>query len=90
MLRLLAVVNLRACFLLKKLAWRVAMDEIKQMQNKQINHIDDVLKLAASRVLSTSLPNLMQVPNRDRLIYHFEDLTVDCSRQLLDDDGLTS
>ena len=60
------------------------------MQNKQVNHIDDALKLAASRVLSTSLSNLMQVPNRDRLIYHFEDLTVDCSRQLLDDDGLTA
>ena len=90
MLRLPRVVKPRACFLLKKLAWRVAMDEIKQMQNKQVNHIDDALKLAASRVLATSLSSLMQMPNRDRLIYHFEDLTVDCSRQLLDDDGLTA
>ena len=77
-------------FSFKKLAWRVAMDEMKQMQNKQVNHIDNALKLAASRVLATSLSSLMQMPNRDRLIYHFEDLTVDCSRQLLDDDGLTA
>ena len=90
MLRLPRVVKPRACFLFKKLAWRVAMDEIKQMQNKQVNYIDDALKLAASRVLATSLSSLMQMPNRDRLIYHFEDLTVDCSRQLLDDDGLTA
>ena len=71
MLRLPKGVKPRACFLLKKLAWCVAMDEIKQMQNKQVNHIDDALKLAASRVLATSLSSLMQMPNRDRLIYHF-------------------
>lgn len=66
------------------------MDETKQMRNKQVSDIDDKLKLAASRVSAKSLSSLMQMSNRDRLIYHFEDLTVDCSRQLLDIDGLTA
>ena len=58
------------------------------MQNKKISQIDDTLNTAASRLLATSLPSLMQLPNRNRFIYQFEDLTVDCTRQLLDDDGL--
>ena len=66
------------------------MDETKQMRNKQVSDIDDLLKLAASRVWAKSLSSLMQMSNRDRLIYHFEDLTVDCSRQLLDIDSLTA
>ena len=60
------------------------------MQNENFSQIDDVLNKAASRVLATSLSSLMQMPNRDRFIYQFEDLTVDCTRQLLDDDGLAA
>ena len=58
------------------------------MQNENFSQIDDVLNKAVSSVLATSLSRLMQMPNRDRFIYQFEDLTVDCTRQLLDDDGL--
>ena len=58
------------------------------MQDKQFSQIDGALNKAASRVLATSLSSLMQMPNRKRFIYQFEDLTVDCTRQLLDDDGL--
>ena len=35
------------------------------------------LKKAASRVLTNSLSSLIQMPNRARFIYQFEDLTVD-------------
>ena len=58
------------------------------MQNENFSQIDDALNKAASRVLATNLSSLMQMPNRDRFIYQFEDLTVDCTRQLLDDEGM--
>ena len=58
------------------------------MQNEKISQIDDTLNKAASRLLATSLPSLMQLPNRNRFIYQFEDLTVDCTRQPLDDEAL--
>ena len=60
------------------------------MQNENFSQIDDVLNKAASSVLATSLSSLMQMPNRDRFIYQFEDLTVDCTRQLLNDEGLAA
>ena len=60
------------------------------MQTENFSQVDDALNKAASRVLATSLSSLMQMPNRDRFIYQFEDLTVDCTRQLLDDDGLAA
>ena len=44
------------------------------MQNENFSQIDDALNKAASRVLATSLSSLMQMPNRDRFIYQFEDL----------------
>ena len=58
------------------------------MQNEKISQIDDMLNTAASRLMATSMPSLMQLPNRNRFIYQFEDLTVDCTRQPLDDDAL--
>ena len=58
------------------------------MQNKKFSQIDRALNDAAQRVLTTSLTSLMQMPNRDRFIYQCDDLTVDCTRQPLDDDAL--
>ena len=64
------------------------MQEMYQMQNKKFSQIDRALNDAAQRVLTTSLTSLMQMPNRDRFIYQCDDLTVDCTRQPLDDDAL--
>ena len=58
------------------------------MQNEKFNLIDHALNNTARRVLATSLSSLMQMPNRNRFIYEFDDLTVDCTRQPLDDDAL--
>ncbi len=58
------------------------------MQNEKFSQIDHALNNAARRVLATSLSSLMQMPNRNRFIYEFDDLTVDCTRQPLDDDAL--
>jgi glucose-6-phosphate isomerase len=59
-----------------------------QMQIKKLSQIDRALNTAACRVLTTSLSSLMQMPNRSRFIYQCDDLTVDCTRQPLDDDAL--
>ena len=58
------------------------------MQSEKFNQIDRALNTAACRVLATSLSSLMQKPNRNRFIYQCDDLTVDCTRQPLDDDAL--
>ena len=43
---------------------------------------------AASRLTTTCLSSLMHDAERSRFIYQFDDLTVDCTRQPLDDDAL--
>ncbi len=58
------------------------------MQQRKFSQIDDRLNKAASRVLANGLSSLIRMPGRDRFIYQLEDLTVDCTRQLLDDDSL--
>ena len=58
------------------------------MQNEKFSQIDHALNNAARRVSATSLSSLMQMPNRYRFIYQCDDLTVDCTRQPLDDDVL--
>ena len=58
------------------------------MQDKRLSQIDDALTVAASRLTTTSLSSLMHDAERSRFIYQFDDLTVDCTRQPLDDDAL--
>ena len=58
------------------------------MQNNRLRQVDEAVKEAAVRLSATSLHSLMHVPARSRFIYQFEDLTVDCTRQLLDDEGM--
>ena len=58
------------------------------MQNEKFIQVDDLLNKSASRVLATSLSSLMQMPTRERFIYQFDDLTVDCTRHFIDDDVL--
>ena len=56
------------------------------MQSNRLSQVDEALKKAAARLSSTSLHSLMHEPARSRFIYQFEDLSVDCTRHLLDDD----
>ena len=58
------------------------------MQSNRLSQVDEALKKAAARLLSTSLHSLMHEPVRSRFIYQFEDLSVDCTRHLLDEDGM--
>ena len=58
------------------------------MRIKKLSQIDRELNTAACRVVTASLSSLMQMPNRHRFIYQCDDLTVDCTRQPLDDDVL--
>ena len=58
------------------------------MQDNRLSQIDDALTVAASRLTTTSLSSLMHDAERSRFIYQFDDLTVDCTRQPLDDDAL--
>ena len=56
------------------------------MQSNRLRQVDEAVKKAAARLSATSLHSLMREPARSRFIYQFEDLTVDCTRQLLDDE----
>ena len=58
------------------------------MQSNRFSQVDEALKKAAARLFSKSLHSLMHEPARGRFIYQFEDLTVDCTRHLLDEDGM--
>ena len=58
------------------------------MQSNRLRQVDEAVKKAAARLSATCLQNLMHEPARSRFIYQFEDLTVDCTRQLLDDEGM--
>ena len=58
------------------------------MQGNRLRQVDEAVKKAAARLSATSLHSLMHEPARSRFIYQFEDLTVDCTRQLLDDEGM--
>ena len=58
------------------------------MQSNQFLVVDEALKKIAARLSATSLHTLMHEPERCQFIYQFEDLTVDCTRQLLDEDGM--
>ena len=60
------------------------------MQSNRLRQVDEAVKKAAARLSATSLHSLMHAPARSRFIYQFEDLTVDCTRQLLDDEGMTA
>jgi glucose-6-phosphate isomerase len=58
------------------------------MQSNRFSQVDEALKKAAVRLSSTSLHSLMHEPARSRFIYQFEDLSVDCTRHLLDKDSM--
>ena len=58
------------------------------MQDNRLKQIDDALTAAASRLATVSLSSLMHDAERSRFIYQCDDLTVDCTRQPLDDDAL--
>ena len=60
------------------------------MQSNQLCQTDEALKKMATRLCATSLHSLMHEPERSRFVYQFEDLTVDCTRQLLDYNGLVA
>ncbi len=58
------------------------------MQDNRLKQIDDALTTAASRLTTVSLSSLMHDAERSRFIYQCDDLTVDCTRQPLDDNAL--
>tara|TARA_Y100000022_G_scaffold4353_1_gene3509 strand:+ start:360 stop:1877 length:1518 start_codon:yes stop_codon:yes gene_type:complete len=60
------------------------------MQSNGLRQVDEALKKMAARLSATSLHSLMHEPERSQFIYQFEDLTVDCTRQLLDEDGMNA
>ena len=57
------------------------------MQSNRLSQIDKALKEAALRLTRVNLSSLMSERKRDRFIYQFEDLIVDCTRQPLDDEA---
>ena len=60
------------------------------MQSNRFSQVDEALKKAAARLFSTSLHSLMHEPVRSRFIYQFEDLSVDCTRHLIDEDVMVA
>ena len=60
------------------------------MQSNRFSEIDEALKKAAARLFSTSLHSLMHEPVRSRFIYQFDDLSVDCTRHLIDEDVMVA
>ncbi len=58
------------------------------MQNNRFLKVDEALKKVAARLSARSLHNLMHEPERSQFIFQFEDLTVDCTRQLIDKNGM--
>ena len=58
------------------------------MQDDRLKQIDDALAATAARLTTVSLSSLMHGADRSRFIYQCDDLTVDCTRQPLDDDAM--
>ena len=58
------------------------------MQSNRLRQVDEALKKAATRLSETSLHSLMHGSARSRFIHQFEDLTVDWTRQQIDDESL--
>jgi hypothetical protein len=59
------------------------------MSDKNEIEIHKALEAAAARLADTRLSDLMRAPSRDKLIFRFEDLEADCTRQPIDSEALS-
>ncbi len=59
------------------------------MSDKNEIEIHKALETAAARLADTRLSDLMRAPSRDKLIFRFEDLEADCTRQPIDSEALS-